>query len=121
MKTLTLLFFLMGLLIPLNTNAGVTPISIKISKNKPGGLHGGAEHSPIKTTTIEMTFDDSTGELTIIAPETLNGSISTYTLDGVQECFSNELNTTITLNCINDLHVVLLQGETWRGETKIYY
>ncbi len=69
---------------------------------------------------IDLIFDDETGILICNAPEDMSGQIYIYTLSGEMEAFSDVLNTSISLNP-NGVNIVLIQGETWIGEAKLYY
>ncbi|MDE6296173.1 MAG: hypothetical protein K2M03_08945 [Muribaculaceae bacterium] len=106
---------------PLLVYADVTPYIIKIGRMCPGNSGGTVGHTPAATADVELTFDNETGELTISAPGTINGCVYVYDLSGMQEAYSPELNTTVTLPRTEDVHVISLQGTNWYGEGKIVY
>lgn len=98
-----------------------TPIIITYKKKGGGNPTGGViGHTPMNLP-IDVMFDDATGSLSVSASDDIDGCVYVYDLNGIQEAYSPDLNTTVTLPCTEDIHIIFLQGENWDGEGKIVY
>ncbi len=114
--------FLLGLLLfpAVSLQADTTSITILIKK-KGGGGTGSIGHGPVMGLPVDIVLNDITGELTVAAPENVNGCVYVYSVDGIQEAYSPELNATFTLPQTDDIHIISLQGNNWFGEGKVVY
>ena len=112
----------LALLIAISTlsiYADSQPVGIDIRKKKPGTIGEGRERTSINLP-IEVTFENTTGVLTVSAPEDMEGYVYVYNVSGALEGSSKTLNVTFTLPK-SGVHVIALEGETWTGEGKIIY
>ncbi|MDE6236217.1 MAG: hypothetical protein K2M56_10755 [Muribaculaceae bacterium] len=112
----------MALLIAISTlsiYADSQPVGIDIRKKKTGTIGEGRERTSINIP-VEVTFDNTTGVLTVSAPEDMEGYVYVYNVSGALEGTSQTLNVTFTLPK-SGVHVIALEGETWTGEGKIIY
>lgn len=123
MKKKTLLLLLALLVCPF-IQAEKTPIKIvfhRIPSSSSSG--GGIGRVPviIPNLPVNITFDDETGEMVITDSNNMNGCVYIYSIDGIQEGYSPELNATFTLPQTDDIHIISLQGSNWFGEGKVVY
>lgn len=114
-----LLFTIMVCGLSLTNAEDLKPI---FKRNPPSqnGTGGGLGNAPLHLP-INVDFEYSTGNLTVSAPEELEGYVYVYTLEGALEATSPQLNCTLSVPQTSDIHVISLQGESWIGEAKILY
>ncbi len=121
MKKIILIFLLGLLLFPaISLQADTTSITILIKK-KGGSGTGSIGRGPVMGLPVVITLNDDTGELTVAAPENVNGCVYVYSVDGIQEAYSPVLNATFTLPQTDDIHIISLQGSNWFGESQVVY
>ncbi|MDE6236207.1 MAG: hypothetical protein K2M56_10705 [Muribaculaceae bacterium] len=116
-KLLICLFALAGGLLTLR--AETKNIGITIQKKDGTTIGNTIKRSPMNLP-IEVILDDTTGLLTVSAPEDMEGYVYVYNMSGVLEGSSQTLNVTFTLPR-SGVYVIALEGETWTGEGKIGY
>ncbi len=88
-------------------------------KKKSGTIGNGIGRAPINLS-IEVSFDDTTGVLTVQAPEDMEGCVYVYNINGGLEASSDHLNATLTLPP-SGMHIVSLQGDSWIGEGRFIF
>ncbi len=111
----------MPLLAIFSVSAETVTIKITYKKKTPTSPIGGSIGRLPMNLPVDVMLDDATGELTTAGPEDLEGCVYVYSVDGIQEGYSPELNATFTLPCIDDIHIISLQGSNWFGEGKVVY
>ena len=69
------------------TSAEIINMKIIARKKNDSPISGSVGRGPIMNLSIDMTFNDETGELTVVSEETLNGCVYVMNMEGEQECY----------------------------------